>query len=667
MPDRRHLPAGDPEFVVLGDSHYMLEKPDVEFESRRRQTERIEYAIDRVNALEPDFVVHLGDLVQEYPGSGAYEEAMTAALAQLDRLEVPVYHVAGNHDVGDKPDPTMPTDWVSESSLERYHELVGPSWKAWEAGGCYFVVLNSQVMNSSLAAADEQRAWFDATMDRVEDRPVFVFLHLPPYLHDPDEPSLGHYDNLAEPARSWLLGQVRENPVARLFAGHCHFEFLDRVGDTRIQVCQSTSFTRPGFAELFSSGPPPERGRNETAKLGCYLVRVVDGEPIVQPIRTFGRTGRGAGHPRSFLTRQTADLPSSPVGVSLAYPVTTVTRVPETFPSSIQYAITNAYPTLGCLDMGIGVVRLPASEFESRASDRYLDELQDQGATIVGTVLGEGLDRKRFADRIDELEVRLPPTPDGTSDPYAPVAAIDRAGFGLNLSRVVPKRDVAGKQHGRLRNGFAVSDLPDLDRRLADQDLAVDRVTCRIPDGNNPWEVVTSGPKARTLDRIGAVDWLLSSMNVSMTASVSRIALTLAAVATRSNDRVYLEPLRAMDRTMDPAAGLLNRQCNPTAAFHTVACLNTVLFRTGRGWSEVETPSRTGVDLVGLTRNDRGVWLVLPSTDSEPTTVEIPQDVGTAVDMAVSLTDGHLTPVDSTGGSEIQVTVEGPVVVTTNR
>lgn len=666
MPDSRFLPAGDPEFVVLGDTHYMLEKADVEFESRRRQTERIEYAIDRINALEPDFVVHLGDLVQEYPGSDAYDEAVDAALAQLDRLEPPVHYVAGNHDVGDKPDPTMPTDWVSESSLERYHEAVGRSWTAWEAGGCHFVVLNSQVINASLDAADDQRAWFDALMARIEAGPVFVFLHLPPYLNEPDEPSLGHYDNLAEPARSWLLDHVRSAPVAGVFAGHCHFGFLDRIGDARVRVCQSVAFTRPGFAELFSSGPPPERGRDETAKLGCYLVRVIDDEPIVQPIRTRGRTDRGA-EPGSVLTRQTADLPTSPVGVSLAYPLTNGTEIPQTFPSSIRYSVSNAYPTLGCLDMGVGVVRLPVAEVESGASRQYLDELNAQGATIVGTVLGEPGELDPHAEQLDELEVRLPPARDGMADGFGPLRAIDGTGVGRNLSRVVPTRDVPGKQHARLRNGFAIGDLSALDRELAECDLAVDRVTCRIPDGTDPWDVITTGPSGATFDRIGAVDWLLSSMNVPMSTAVDRIARTLAAVATRRDERVYLEPLRAMDRTMDPAAGLLDRRCSPTAAFHTVAWLNTVLFRPGGGWAVIETASRNGVDRIGLERDGTGVWLALPTPEDHPSTVDLPRNAGASVDTAVSLPDGRPTTVDTSQRSVIRVAADEPVLVTTTR
>lgn len=64
MFNKSELPNRTLEFVVVPDTHYMLPQDDVEFESRRRQTERATHALVRINDLDPDFVVHLGDIVQ---------------------------------------------------------------------------------------------------------------------------------------------------------------------------------------------------------------------------------------------------------------------------------------------------------------------------------------------------------------------------------------------------------------------------------------------------------------------------------------------------------------------------------------------------------------------------------------------------------------------------
>ena len=102
--DRSLLPKALFEFVVLTDTHYMLEPRGrtVEFESRLKQTRRAETALRLSASLQPAFVIHLGDLVQEYPDTQAFPTAMVEALEQLRRCEVAPYYVAVNHDVGDK-------------------------------------------------------------------------------------------------------------------------------------------------------------------------------------------------------------------------------------------------------------------------------------------------------------------------------------------------------------------------------------------------------------------------------------------------------------------------------------------------------------------------------------------------------------------------------------
>ncbi|MFW6046136.1 MAG: metallophosphoesterase, partial [Natronomonas sp.] len=87
MFDRSLLPPADWEFVLLADTHFMLETDSVEFESRRQQTARIDPVLEQINALDPAFIVHLGDLVQEFPGSGAFGRAMDEAQRQLEQLD----------------------------------------------------------------------------------------------------------------------------------------------------------------------------------------------------------------------------------------------------------------------------------------------------------------------------------------------------------------------------------------------------------------------------------------------------------------------------------------------------------------------------------------------------------------------------------------------------
>lgn len=673
MFDRSRLPEADFEFVLLSDTHYMLDATEVEFESRRRQTERVAHAVNLIAALGPDFVVHLGDRVQEFPESPDFDRAMTEADRQLGALLGDTYHVAGNHDVGDKPDPTMPTDPVTPDSLEAYHDRYGQSWYSWDHGSYHFVALNSQIMNSALPEATKQKEWLEEDLMVNQDRQTFVFLHLPPFVHRPDEPALGNYDNIDQPAREWLLDVLSRHSVARLFAGHSHFVFRNHVDGTTFQTVPSPAFTRPGFCELFSSCPPPEQGRDDRAKLGFYLVRVRDGDATIHFVRTGGETAtESLDETDLLLTRPTSAVADSPLGVSLLHPLSKTTEVPATFPSAVRQPVHDDYPLLGCLEIGANVIRTPVSDFQREPTRRKLESFRRNGGTVIGTVLSdgengffEGMDRTP-----DELEVRFAGDPWPGADAARQIEDLRQSvGVPVGMSTVVPGRSIPGKQHNRPRSGYNSSELDRLDTHLANYDVTIDRVLCFVGDDSDPWEAIREAPRSQTLDRIGVVDWMVSSTNVTERRQVDRVGRAMFAVANRPASRLYLTPLRTLDRTMDSAAGLLDRRGNPTIVSRAVRCLNTVLFGDVRRWHERPTLDRDGVRLLGVTRPERDVWLVLPpdwNTPVEVTRLGKHLPSGPLGVRRTSLLDGKsgsLGRVNDPANYDA-TTVEGPTLIT---
>ena len=112
------LPPAQQQFTILSDTHYMLDCGDapLEFASRRKQSQRAGAALHLAAQIDSDFTVHLGDLIQEYPDTPDFERALDEALHQLEASGLKPHLVAGNHDVGDKADPTMPTHPVTQKS-----------------------------------------------------------------------------------------------------------------------------------------------------------------------------------------------------------------------------------------------------------------------------------------------------------------------------------------------------------------------------------------------------------------------------------------------------------------------------------------------------------------------------------------------------------------------
>lgn len=655
MFDRSLVPSADWEFVIVADTHLMLAADEVEFDSRRRQTARTEHALQLVDALDPALVVHLGDLVQAFPGSDGFDRAMDAASRQLDGLASDLHVVPGNHDVGDKPDPTMPTEPVSARSITAYHERFGRSWAHWTAGGIDFVTINSQLLNAPLDAAAEQQAWIEATLRDEVDEPTFLFSHLPPFLSDPADPGLGHYDTINEPARGWLLDLVGETPVTHVFSAHTHFQFRNRWGNAEFHVLPSPSFTRPGFAEAFSSAPPPERGRDDRPKLGFYLVRVRGREPTFHFVRTGGRTERTWDPPtRALLTRPTRAVPASRLGVSLLQPLVPTAVVPAVFPSSVPYRVHDDYPLLGCLELGATSLRLPVDGGEPSGPERsHLEHFRALGGTVVGTHLRSVDDPgddpaaiARSPGPIDEVELRLA----GAVWPTARTAAtIDslRASTTrpIGLSVTVPGRSVPGKQHDRPRIGYRPNELDGLDDRLAELGATVDRVVCRVGPTQDPWAEIRDAPT--TFTAIGAVDWLLSSVDHDLSTAVDRLGRALVATATRPGSRLYLEPLRALDRTMDAAPGLLDRQRNPTAAFHAARTLNTALFGRSGAWRQLLERRSPAGRLFGVAAGNQAALLAVPDGSEAGFEFDVPDEItSTGRVKRIDLGRAVSTPVD---------------------
>ncbi len=573
------------EFIVIADTHYMRDTSgqSVEFDSRRRQTARTEFALRAVAGLGDLPVIHLGDLVQEFPERPGFAQAVDEALAQLSACGVNPRFVPGNHDVGDKPDPTMPADWVTSAYLDDFHRRCGPSWQSWDEAGLHFVTLNSQILNSGLSAEAEQKEWLEADLQAHAGQRIFLFLHLPPFLHNPTETALGHYDNLDEPARSWLLGLIQRHRVEMLFAAHVHWAFYNEIDTTRYYTVPSTAFTRPGFSELFASPPPPEQGRDDAGKLGFYLVRVMEEGSRVHFVRTSGETGSPAPRPR-LLTRTSPDLPASPLGVVLHHPLSRQTETPSIWPSFVRQPVRNDYPMLACLEAGLRHLLVPLSDLADPLQRERLGMLRRQGVMVTARILWRaGLSLVHLlaggAADCDGVQVDLlgSVSPDDT---FANELRGWKTSVGLpvTLSCVVPGRAVAGKQHNRAQVGFLPSDLAGLGGWLEAHNLSVGRVLCRMDGSGAAGTIAAQISETGLPETIGGLDWILELPSTASGQRLNRAAEALFALAARPGCRLFVEPFVQLDRTMDVAEGLLDRLCNPTAVFHLLRNLNTLLF-----------------------------------------------------------------------------------------
>ena len=126
---------------------------------------------------------------------------------------------------------------ISATSL-RWSRLrvrpTGQPWALWrgvrqlplcvQASGCEFRCDHSSLVNTG-AKWNSRSASGLRQPCAAEGEKTYLFSHYPPFICSADEED--HYDNYAEPGRSWLLELVAETRVEAVFSGHVHHFFAN--------------------------------------------------------------------------------------------------------------------------------------------------------------------------------------------------------------------------------------------------------------------------------------------------------------------------------------------------------------------------------------------------------------------------------------------------------
>jgi len=188
-------------------------------------------AVRDTNLLDPDLVMTVGDLVQGYNGRELWETQMREYRGTMERLRMPWFPVAGNHDIYWRGGGRPPTEHEAD-----YEKHFGPLWYWFEHKACGFLVLHSDEGDPASAAVPRdfgqpaqqkfsgaQLDWLRAALAEMKPlRHVFVFMHHPRWAADIYPGS--NWDQVHALMRG--AGNVRA-----CFAGHIHRLRHDGVKD----------------------------------------------------------------------------------------------------------------------------------------------------------------------------------------------------------------------------------------------------------------------------------------------------------------------------------------------------------------------------------------------------------------------------------------------------
>jgi len=158
-------------------------------------------AIAKLNLLQPEFVMSVGDLIQGYTDDlGQLNLEWDEFTGFIDRLEVPFFFLPGNHDM---TNPIM---------AELWKERFGAAYYSFVYQDVLFLCLNSND-GTIHQILEPQISWVREVLNRHEDvRWTLVFVHMP--FWDQEEPDLtSNWEPIEE-----ALGDRKYT----VFAGHTH-------------------------------------------------------------------------------------------------------------------------------------------------------------------------------------------------------------------------------------------------------------------------------------------------------------------------------------------------------------------------------------------------------------------------------------------------------------
>ena len=367
-------------FGIVTDTHIRDPSGDLSspFPVNDKANDRARFAVELMAASKPDFVVHLGDVVHPLPHTQSFVPAAREAHRILRPLKPNLYFVPGNHDIGDKPLAVSPAAAISDAAISSYSAAFGEHFHKFRHKGAAFVCINASLVNSGLPAEREQRLWLEAALASLEGERIYLFSHYPPFIIDPEEDE--HYDNLAEPGRSWLLELAANAGVNTIFSGHAHHFFYNRYRGVRLFCLPATSFTRQDFAEMFAVSPAGEFGRDDTGKLSVTLQRVDahSPPPVVLPT---GGTAERAAH-----SVQAGQPPEKlPLIPNLRHAWHTPKLLPCNGPMEefSRKQARNDYPLLRLLQLGIETICVPLSDLCAPRARRRIDDWAALGGKIA--------------------------------------------------------------------------------------------------------------------------------------------------------------------------------------------------------------------------------------------------------------------------------------------
>ena len=621
-------------FAVVADTHIEHEGfPSVSpFPVNALSNARARYVFEDINRistqmgdLAPKFVIHLGDVVHPVPSLPEYVVAAKDSWDIMNRVNIPVYLVPGNHDVGDKPIDWAPAGGVCDEYLALWEEHFGVQYQAFDYGDCRFVLINAEAINSGLSLEQEQREWLEKDFADHDNQRVFFFLHYPPYLTDRNESV--HYDNIDEPGRSWLLTLIEKHKVEALFAGHVHNYWYHRHNQTDCYLLSATCNVRQDHSEIFRVSPSPEmeNGRNDIWKVGYFIISVYENGHVCHMQRSNGGL---LEIDETLPERRNAVVPyhsreviRSGLGFEMRHPWAELAEVAASgaLDEFERKLVRNDYILLALWDIGIQRIRIPIQDIVDERVRQRIRDLVHSGHefTVLSSGVPSEVQQEAIIDCADFLhhwdlalpDFRLP-------EAYSLLQKLSIKPLPpIYFCKIRTKTDMerSGDQYIHFINhGFVPEDREQITDYLATEEFAelFSGFVFRVVRDESPWyRIQEIDSLSRELNIQSSITVMMADRNpalqqVNDRSSANRMCEAFVANEMVTNCMVFVDTFMDLDRGHSVRNGVIDRFCNPRLGYHVLRNLVGLFNRF--------TTSRTLGDSGDC---DNGIWVVIEDGD----------------------------------------------------
>ena len=166
-------------------------------------------AVYEINQLNPDFAIHIGDMVEGYTRkTHLWMQECEEFKSAMKQLRMPWYPAVGNHDV-----ISGSRDADDRTYEELYQKHFGPLYYSFDYKNSHFICLyTDEALQSRVTFSDAQLQWLENDLKSTDKTNIFIYMHKPVW--DEYYKQSGWLDKIHP--------MLKEYPVRAVIAGHYH-------------------------------------------------------------------------------------------------------------------------------------------------------------------------------------------------------------------------------------------------------------------------------------------------------------------------------------------------------------------------------------------------------------------------------------------------------------